>query len=479
MLRNNFLWGGAVAAHQVEGAYQEGGKGLSVSDVTVGASCGTPRRITPSGIEEGAWYPEHRAIDFYHRYREDLDFFQQMGFKALRTSIDWSRIYPTGDEKEPNEKGLAYYDELFDAMLERGIEPVVTISHFEMPLALAQRYGGWTSRHVLDCYVRYATTVLEHFHAKVHWWITFNEINNQYRVDDDLAGWTNSGVILSQQEDPLRTMYQVAHHQFVAAAQATTIAHTIDPELKVGCMVGADPIYPFSCDPDDVLLAQDTMHHMLFFTDVMVRGAYPHYAEALFRHNGWELDITPEDGAALQAGKPDYLAFSYYQSDTVCAHAQSQNHDPVSSVNEYSVDNPYLEASDWGWAIDPRGLRFVLKTFDERYGLPQFVVENGIGLEERVDEDGMVHDDARIEYLRSHIEQIKRAVEEDGVDVLGYLVWGCVDCVSFSTGEMKKRYGLVHVDLDERLEGTGDRSAKKSFAWYREVIASNGENLDD
>lgn len=477
MFQEGFLWGGAFAAHQVEGAYQEGGKGLSVSDVITGASHGTLRRIDAQGPVEGGWYPEHYGIDFYHRYEDDLDCLRGMGIKALRTSIDWSRIYPTGDEDLPNESGLAYYDNLLDAIVERGITPVITLSHFEMPLALAQNYGGWTSRHVLDCFVKYARTVIERFHDKVPYWITFNEINNQYRLDDDLASWTNSGVILSHQPDPERAMYQVAHYQFVAGARVTALAHAIDPRIKVGCMVGADAIYPFSCDPDDVLLATDAMHHMLFFTDVQVRGSYPNYAKALFANRGWDLDITADDLEALGDGPADFVSISYYQSDTVCAHSSRTDYDPFSEVSKSSVPNPHLTKSEWGWTIDPKGLRFVLKTLDERYSLPQFIVENGIGLLEEADASGRIADDARIDYLRDHITQARLAVDEDGVDLIGFLVWGCIDCISFTTGEMKKRYGLVSVDLDDGLKGTGRRTPKKSYGWYADVIKSNGEVL--
>lgn len=477
MLRDDFLWGGAVAAHQVEGAYDEDGKGLSVVDVLTAGSHSVPRRIT-DGVQPGEVYPNHWAIDAYHRFEEDIELFAQMGFKALRTSIDWSRIYPQGDDDQPNEAGLAFYDRVFDCMRAHGIEPVVTLVHFEIPLHLAKEYGGWGNRQLIDRFERYATTCFERYHQKVTYWMTFNEINNQYNFRNELYGWTNSGVRFSQAADPERLMYQAAHYEFVASARAVMAAHCIDPALKVGCMVAANPVYPFSCHPDDALLTMDAQHDTLFFSDLQCRGYYPGYARKLFERRGWDMDITARDLDELAAGTVDYLGYSYYLSNTIDhAAGPADGYDPIACSDPRMVDNPFVPSTDWGWRIDPKGLRYMMKLFDERYALPQFIVENGIGLVEELNAAGTVEDDARIAYLRAHIEQMERAVDEDGVDLMGYLVWGCIDPVSYSTGEMKKRYGFIYVDVNDDGSGTGDRFKKKSFDWYRKVIQSNGKDL--
>lgn len=484
MLRDGFLWGGAVAAHQVEGAFDEGGRGLSVADVMTAGSATEPRRIT-DGVLPGERYPNHAGIDFYHRYEEDLDLFAEMGFTCLRTSISWSRIFPNGDEAEPCEEGLAFYDRLFDAMLARGIEPVVTLSHFEMPLGLVRGYGGWTDRRLIGFFLRFAETCFSRYASKVRWWMTFNEINNQFNTANPIYAWTNSGVVLSEHDEPERTMYQVAHYQFVASALAVAAAHAVDPGLKVGCMVAADFTYPYSCNPADVLMAQDACHSTYFFTDVMCRGAYPHYALRRFEREGWDLDVTDDDLAALRAGTVDYIGFSYYMSNTVRFDHVGDISESTAHSDEHMVDNPYLPQSDWGWTIDPQGLRYALRCFDERYGLPQFVVENGIGLFEELDRDAAeaggwaVEDDERIEFLAGHIREMEQAVDVDGVDLVGYTPWGCIDLVSFTTGEYAKRYGFVYVDANDDGTGTGDRFKKKSFDWFKRVVATNGADLGD
>ncbi|WP_281248970.1 6-phospho-beta-glucosidase [Collinsella vaginalis] len=473
MFRDNFLWGGAIAAHQVEGSYDQDGKGLSVSDVMTSGAHGVPRRIT-DGVIPGENYPNHGAIDHYRRYEEDISLFAEMGFKALRISIDWSRIYPNGDDMAPNERGLAHYDNVFDCMLKHGIEPVVTLQHFEIPLHLAEEYGGWANRALIDMFERYATTCFERFRDKVRYWMTFNEINNQFNTKNDLYGWTNSGVRFSQHPDPERLMYQAAHYQFVASARAVSAAHRIDPDIKVGCMVAATPVYPASCHPEDMLLSLDAMHETLFFTDVQCNGAYPSYARRHFERCGWTLDITEEDLRELRLGTVDYLGFSYYYSSVIDHAAHIELGDEITRSDSRMVDNPFVPETAWDWRIDPEGLRTTLKIFDERYRLPQFIVECGVGLVEELNESATVEDDERIEYLRAHIEQASCAVEMDGVDLMGFLVWGCIDPVSFTTGEMRKRYGLIYVDVNDDGSGTGDRFKKKSFQWYRRVIESNG-----
>ena len=476
MLRDDFLWGGAVAAHQVEGAYREGGKGLSVADVMTAGAHGVARRIT-EGVVEGERYPNHEGIDFYHTYERDIELFAEMGFKCLRTSINWARIFPQGDESEPNEAGLAFYDRLFDCMISHGIEPVVTLSHFEMPLHLATAYGGWSNRALIELFVRFARVCFRRYAGRVRYWMTFNEINNQHNYMADIYAWTNSGTKFTREADPHRAMLQAAHYQFVASALAVAAAHEIDPALKVGCMVAADVVYPFSCHPDDVLLAADAMHSTYYFTDVMVRGAYPGYARRMLNQLSEPLDITDADRAALAAGTVDYIGFSYYMSNAVDHTATADVSESVSHSDPHMVDNPYLTANAWDWQIDPKGLRYILKMFDERYGLPQFIVENGIGIIETLDENDTVEDDERIAFLRDHIEQMEAAVDEDGVDLIGYTVWGCIDCVSFTTGELRKRYGFIYVDKKDDGTGTGKRFRKKSFGWYQRVIATNGAAL--
>ena len=476
MFPENFLWGGAVAAHQLEGAYREGGRGLSICDVLTAGAHGVPRRIT-DGVVEGEHYPNHEGIDFYHTFESDIALFAEMGFKCFRTSISWSRIFPQGDEDEPCEAGLAFYDRLFDCLIEHGIEPVVTLSHFEMPLALVEKYGGWTNRALIDLFVRYACVCFERYRGKVKYWMTFNEINNQDSVGNALFGWVNSGVVFSELPDPKRAMYQAAHYEFVAAAKAVAAGHAIDPSAKIGCMVAMIPVYPLDGLPEDVLIANDTMHHTMLFSDVMMRGRYPSYAKALFKRNGWDLDITDDDLEALAAGCSDYVGISYYMSNTVSSKYTADNAAAVNSFSPHTVQNPNLGATDWGWTIDPKGLRYALKLLDERYGKPIFVVENGIGMYESLNADDTVEDDARIDYLREHIRQMKIAVEEDGVELMGYTVWGCIDVVSFTTGEYRKRYGFIYVDKNDDGSGTGRRFRKKSFGWYRHVIETNGEEL--
>lgn len=473
-----FLWGGAVAAHQLEGGWNEGGKGPSVVDVLTAGSHGVSRRVTDT-VEPDQFYPNHEAIDFYHRYRDDIALFAEMGLKCFRTSIGWTRIFPRGDEEQPNEEGLQFYDDLFDELLAHGIEPVVTLSHFELPLHLAREYGGFRSPKVVDLFERFARVCFERYHTKVRWWMTFNEINNQMNTDNPLFLWTNSGVIVEEGEDPQEVMYRVGRHELLASARAVAAGHEIDPDLKIGAMVSSPTIYPWSCDPQDMMAALKANHQRFFFPDVQVRGHYPNYALREFERRGWDIGITPDDDAVLAAGKVDYLGYSYYMS-TVVRSGGTRDTDAANVVTgglEGGVANPHIEATEWGWPIDPVGLRYTLNMFAERYDLPQFIVENGFGAVDVVEPDGSIHDPERIKYLREHIEQMRLAVVEDGVDLIGYTPWGIIDLVSFTTGEMKKRYGMIHVDRDDAGNGTMQRRRKDSFDWYRQVIASNGEKL--
>ena len=477
MLPENFLWGGAVAAHQLEGGWNADGRGPSVSDVMTGGANGVARRIT-DGIVPGEFYPNHEGIDFYHTYKEDVKLFAELGFKCFRTSISWSRIFPRGDEQQPNEAGLQFYDDLFDELLKYGIQPVITLSHFEMPYALAKEYGGWYNRKCIDFFVHYAVTVMERYKHKVRYWMTFNEINNQSNTTNDIFGWTNSGVRFSQFENKKKALYQVVHHELVASALVVKKGHAINPDFQIGCMCSFVPYYPYSCNPDDVMLALESMHERYYFADVHCRGHYPAYAKKEWEREGTAPVMEPGDEALLKEGVVDFISFSYYSSrcitvDKELMAAENAEGNAVSA----SVKNPYLKASEWGWAIDPVGLRVTLNTIYDRYEKPMFIVENGLGAVDTVEPDGSIHDSYRIDYLRAHIEEMEKAVNEDGLPLMGYTTWGPIDLVSASTGEMKKRYGFIYVDKDNAGNGTLARSRKDSFYWYKKVIASDGEDL--
>ncbi|MEV9501022.1 6-phospho-beta-glucosidase BglA [Bacillus safensis] len=476
-LPKDFLWGGALAAHQFEGGWNEAGKGPSVVDVMTAGAHGVPRQITET-IEEDKFYPNHEAIDFYHRYKEDIAMFAEMGLKCLRTSIGWSRIFPKGDEAEPNEAGLQFYDDVFDELLKHGIEPVITLSHFEMPLHLAREYGGFRSRKVAEYFTKFAEVCFNRYKDKVTYWMTFNEINNKMDVNNPLFLWTNSGVSVKEGENAKEVMYQAGHHELLASAWAVAKGKEINPAFQIGAMVSHVPIYPYSSNPEDVMLAEEYMRQRYFFPDVQVRGYYPSYALKEFEREGYHIPFEEGDEESLRKGKVDYLGFSYYMSTTVKSDTVSDhNGDIVNGALPHGVDNPYIKSSDWGWSIDPTGLRYTLNRFYDRYQIPLFIVENGFGAIDQVEEDGSIHDPERIQYLASHIEALKKAIEYDGVDLIGYTPWGIIDIVSFTTGEMKKRYGMIYVDRDNEGNGSMKRLKKDSFTWYQNVIATNGEEV--
>ncbi|MCL6795185.1 MULTISPECIES: 6-phospho-beta-glucosidase BglA [Bacillus] len=476
-LPKDFLWGGALAAHQFEGGWNAAGKGPSVVDVMTAGAHGVPRQITET-IEEGTFYPNHEAIDFYHRYKEDIAMFAEMGLKCLRTSIGWSRIFPKGDEEEPNEAGLQFYDDVFDELIKHGIEPVITLSHFEMPLHLAREYGGFRSRKVAEYFANFAEVCFNRYKDKVTYWMTFNEINNKMDVNNPLFLWTNSGVSVKEGENAKEVMYQAGHHELLASAWAVAKGKEINPSFQIGAMVSHVPIYPYSSNPEDVMLAEEYMRQRYFFPDVQVRGYYPSYALKEFEREGYHIPFEEGDEESLRKGKVDYLGFSYYMSTTVKSDAVSDhNGDIVNGALPHGVENPYIKSSDWGWSIDPTGLRYTLNRFYDRYQIPLFIVENGFGAIDQVEEDGSIHDPERIQYLASHIQALKKAVEYDGVDLIGYTPWGIIDIVSFTTGEMKKRYGMIYVDRDNEGNGSMKRLKKDSFTWYQNVIATNGEEV--
>lgn len=472
-MQKNFLWGGAVAAHQVEGGWQAGGKGLSVADVMTAGANGVPRRVT-DGVIPGESYPNHEAIDFYHHYKEDIALMAEMGFKSFRTSIAWTRIFPRGDEETPNEEGLAFYDGLFDECRKHGIEPVVTLSHFEMPWHLVKTYGGFRNRECIAFFEKFAEACFTRYKDKVTYWMTFNEINNQANYKSAHHLLQDSGILLEEADDCEQLMYQAAHYELVASARAVKIGHAINPDFQIGCMIAMCPIYPATCKPEDIFFSSAAMQKRYWFADVHVRGYHPAYMKKFYARKGFNLDITEEDEKDLLAGKVDYLGFSYYMSFCV-AHNEPNSHFDYDE-SEHLVRNEFVKASDWGWQIDPVGLRYALNWFYDRYQLPMFIVENGFGAYDKL-EDGEIHDAYRIDYLRAHIAEIIKAVDEDGVELLGYTLWAPIDIVSASTGEMDKRYGLIYVDKNNAGEGTLERKRKDSFYWYKKVINTNGEDL--
>lgn len=462
----NFLWGGAVAANQLEGAYNEDGKGLSVQDVTPKGLAGPVTEVpTPDNMKLV-------GIDFYHRYKEDIKLFAEMGFKVFRTSIAWSRIFPKGDETEPNEKGLQFYDDLFDECLKYGIEPLVTLSHYETPLHLAKEYDGWVNRKLVDFYSRYAATVFKRYKGKVKYWLTFNEINSILE-----APFMSGGIYTPKDKLSKQDLYQAVHHELVASAAAVKLCHEIDPQAKIGCMMLSMPTYPLTPNPDDVIKVMEFERRNYFFGDVHARGVYPGYMKRYFRENGIEIQFAPGDEEILR-NTVDFISFSYYMS--VCQTADPEKSAAGEGNILGGIPNPYLPASEWGWQIDPQGLRLVLNDFYDRYQKPLFIVENGLGAVDEliVNEAGekTVEDDYRIQYLNDHLVQVAEAIA-DGVEVMGYTSWGCIDLVSASTAQLKKRYGFIYVDRHDDGSGTLERYRKKSFYWYKEVIATNGKSL--
>lgn len=462
----NFLWGGATAANQCEGAYDEDGKGLSIQDVL-------PKGFKVITEEPTADNLKLRGIDHYHRYKEDIALFAEMGFKVYRFSIAWSRIFPTGEESEPNPAGLAFYDKLIDECLKHGIEPLITISHYETPLALAKKYDGWRSRKMIDLYLRYCEVLFTRYKGKVKYWVTFNEINSILHQP------FMSGAIMTPKEElSKQDLYQAIHHELVASAKAVELAHRIDPNYQVGCMILAVTIYPLTSNPDDIIEVMELDNEMYLFADVQARGAYPYYAKRIFEENHVELEITEEDRDAL-THTVDFVSFSYYSSN--CASADPTKGEPSGSNMVPTLKrNPYSQVTEWGWQIDPKGLRYTLNRLYARYGKPLFIAENGMGAVDTLVPDGQgsftVEDDYRIKYMNDHLLQVSEAIH-DGVEVMGYTAWGCIDLISCSTAEIKKRYGMIYVDLNSDGTGTFTRYRKKSFHWYQKVIETNGESL--
>ncbi|EOP64084.1 MULTISPECIES: glycoside hydrolase family 1 protein [Bacillus cereus group] len=470
-----FLWGGATAANQMEGGFYEGGKGLNIADVLPGGK-GRLKILQDPGfnfeIDKTKYdYPNHDGIDFYNRYKEDIALFAEMGFKSFRMSIAWTRIFPNGDELEPNEEGLAFYDRVFTELEKHGIEPVVTISHYEMPVNLVKTYGGWRNREVIGFFERYVNAILNRYKNKVKYWMTFNEINSGL-----IMPIMGLGFSINKEEDKYGPTFQAFHHQFVASALAVKACHEIIPESQIGCMIIYAPVYSYDCDPQNELYAlQEERLFNYFCADVQVRGKYPTFIQSYFKKHNIELDIQEGDLELIKEHTVDYIGFSYYMSRT---EKQEKTEQEKAQGNIMSgIKNPFLKASDWGWEIDPTGLRISLNKLYDRYEVPLFVVENGLGAYDKVEEDGTINDDYRINYLREHMIAMSDAIQEDGVEMMGYTSWGCIDLVSASTGEMSKRYGYIYVDKHDDGTGTLERKKKNSFFWYKDVISSNGEIL--
>ena len=492
MFPKKFLWGGATAANQYEGGYLDGGKGLSTADVITAGSHTVPRRVTwknnttgeigfenvsflkkmhfPEGavpaVLEGEYYPSHVATDFYHHYKEDIALMGEMGFKAFRLSMNWARIFPNGDDETPNEEGLKFYDEIFDECAKYGIEPLVTLSHYETPLNLAIKYGGWENRKCIGFFEKYVKTVFNRYKGKVKYYLTFNEINMIGAI-----GFMGGG--LMDESDQAKA--QGAHNQFVASAKAVKIAHEISDEIKVGQMIAYHPAYTYSCDPADQVLVMNKQHDILWYCDVQTGGKYPNYKLKEYERKGIVLETEPDDFELLEKYSADFLSFSCYGSSTYTTH---DNVEAGSGNFVKGVKNPYLQTNAWGWATDPACLRLACNTLYDRYHKPLWIVENGIGWDDKKEADGSIHDTYRIDYLRANIKSMDEAINIDGVELMGYTMWGCIDLVSAGTGEMKKRYGFVYVDRDDEGKGTLERSKKDSFYWYQKVIKSSGEDLE-
>lgn len=470
--RKDFLWGGATAANQCEGAFDEDGRGLANVDL---CPVGDDRQAIITGqkkmfdFDKEHFYPAKNSIDMYHRYKEDIALFAEMGFKVYRFSIAWTRIFPNGDESKPNEAGLKFYENLIDECHKYNIEPLITITHFDFPMHLVHEYGGWRNRKTVDFYKNLVMAIFTRFKGKVKYYLTFNEINIILA-----ASFMGAGLYFEDGEDIDKVRAQAIHHELLASAYATKIAHEIDPEIKIGCMLAAGTYYPATCKPEDVFAAQKYNRDNYFFVDVQSRGYYPSYKLKEYELSGIMPEMHEEDEKILRENTVDFISFSYYTTRTISSDAS--NFDESNLVD--TVDNPYLGKTEWGWQIDPLGFRITINDIWDRYQKPLFVVENGLGAKDTPNENGYVEDDYRIAYLRDHIKNMKDAVEVDGVDLLGYTTWGPIDLVSAGTGEMSKRYGFIYVDRDDYGNGSLDRSKKKSFDWYKKVIASNGEDLD-
>jgi len=472
-LRKDFLWGGATAANQCEGGYDKGGRGLANVDVT---PQGPDRFPIMMGIkkhlafEDGYYYPAKEAIDMYSNWKEDIALFAEMGFKTYRMSIGWTRIFPKGDETEPNEEGLLFYENIFKECKKYGIEPLVTITHFDCPIHLIKEYGGWKNRKLVGFYENLVRVLFTRYKGLVKYWLTFNEINMILHLP-----FMGAGLVFEEGENKEQAKYTAIHHELVASALATKIAKEIDPEMMIGCMLAAGESYAYDCKPENAWEALQKNREGYFLIDVQSRGYYPNFTLKDLERKGVTIPWEEGDKELLAENTVDFISFSYYSSKV--AKVKDENDETTAGNVFGGVKNPHLQASEWGWQIDPLGLRTTMNNLYDRYQKPLFIVENGLGAVDTPDENGAINDDYRIDYMKKHLEQMIKAVELDGVDLLGYTSWGCIDLVSASTGEMKKRYGFIYVDRDNDGNGTNKRTKKKSFDWYKQVIATNGADL--
>ncbi|WP_269669383.1 6-phospho-beta-glucosidase [Mammaliicoccus sciuri] len=463
----NFLWGGAIAANQTEGAWDKDGRGISNIDLI---PHGTKRQDIKLGYKKGElnqneYYPSHTGIDFYHHYKEDIALLAEMGLKVFRTSISWSRIYQNGDEEMPNQAGINYYKDLFKACKQHGMELLVTLAHFDIPMSIVEKYNGWKNRETIDLYIKFAETCFNNFGEYVNYWIPFNEINVVLH-----SPFSGGGLYFDDSENREEILYQAAHYMLVASAKAVRSCHRITPQAKIGCMIAGGSFYPYSCNPEDVWQSMNDERTNTFFVDVQAKGKYPYYMDSFFKNKGINIEIDESDKEILKE-TVDFVAFSYYASRTSIADISRVEKNEGNVI--VSAKNPYLKMSDWGWVIDPLGLRITMNQIYERFEKPLFVVENGLGAKDEIEADGTIQDDYRIDYMKQHIEAMYDGIQ-DGVPLLGYISWGIIDLVSASTGEMSKRYGMIYVDKDDAGSGTLERRKKKSFDWYKKVIQQNG-----
>ena len=473
MFPKEFLWGGATAANQCEGAYDEDGRGLASVDVI---PYGEDRFKVARGemkmleCDDSHLYPAHYGIDFYHRYKEDIKLFADMGLKCFRFSIAWTRVIPDGDG-EVCDKGLDFYEAVVDECLKYGIEPLITINHFDAPINLINKFGGWKDARMIDAFLKLCEALFKRLGNKVKYWLTFNEINMLLHLP-----FMGAGILFEEGEEKNQVLYTAAQHELLASAKAVIVAHKMMPDAMVGCMLAAGQFYPFSCNPDDVYKGMEADRDNYFFTDVQARGEYPVWALKRMEKANVKLTISEEDKKILKEGTVDFISFSYYSSRCVSADPEVCKNYAKGNAVFASVKNPYLKASEWGWQIDPLGLRITCNTLYDRYNKPLFIVENGLGAKDII-EDGKIHDTYRIDYMREHIKAMNAVINEDGIPLLGCTFWGIIDLVSASTGEMSKRYGMIYVDKDDKGEGTYNRLKKDSFFWYQKVIKTLGEDL--
>ena len=470
-IRKDFLWGGSIAAHQCEGAWDKDGKGVAIMDLVTTGSYEIPREIDKT-IEKDKQYPSHTGIDFYHRYKEDIALFAEMGFKALRISIDWSRIYPKGDEELPNEAGILFYEKLVNELVKNNIEPIVTLYHFEMPIYLVQEYGSWTNRKVIDFYLKFCQTMFESLKGKVKYWVTFNEMNHidPQTEASDIFTYIIAGLKFSELDNRPQTLATIGYNMTVASCMAVKLGHKIDSTNQIGCVFGIEPVYPVDCNPINVMNAFKQLDRDFYQIDAMCHGVFPKYKLDEYAAANIRIDVTKEDKNAFKKGSLDFIGMNYYASSV----AEHEGTKASKSALFGGVQNPFLETSKWGWAIDPIGLRYLMNYTYRKYGLPIMITENGLGAIDEVTDNGEIHDDYRIEYLTKHIEEVRKAVGEDQVDCLGYLTWAPIDLVSATTGEMKKRYGFIYVDKQDDGTGSYARLKKDSFNWYKNIIETNG-----